>query len=338
MIGFTREFSDINRTLEAGVKNGFTHLEIAEGAGAALSGLSGVAAGRSFNLLPEIDRDALAREATGNPNVLFQKFSSPLFPIANRLRGPGSAELLGQTVRFPLNNRAHAGAEAHHLHGTLFRRPSDLVRVLRDYDRTTSESIFRAGEHSDWAEAAEISIFHSLIGGKYRYELRATNRGSAPIPVGFGAHPYFRLPSGEAGTARLLIPADRVAEIDGHANVFPTGKWRATADTRFDFNSPRTMPGGPFDHFFHFSANGPRSVELRDEAARIGFRMSAASANILGAQFYYPGAGDVFALELVTHLPDPRAATWGDEPTGIRLLQSGETESYAFEIEVFTLA
>jgi hypothetical protein len=37
-------------------------------------------------------------------------------------------------------------------------------------------------------------------------------------------HPYFNLPSGDRSQVRMHIPADKLAEVDGYDNVFPTGK------------------------------------------------------------------------------------------------------------------
>jgi len=329
-----------------------TSFSILEDAGAALARLSGFVNGKAVSLLPEVDLRLLASEYAIDSNRIFQKVASPLFPIANRLRDPraepdvsidpndpsGHATLLGTNVRFPMNHRGSGDASPpHHLHGSLFRRRADST-VTSEGPRTAStESIFKTRPLTNWAEEVEVTIRHSLSEGKYRYELRAKNRGEHSVPIGMGAHPYFQLPSGDPKSARLFLPSIRVAEIDGLGNVFPTGRWISVPQSRFDFCSPAPLPDGGFDHFFLFDPIGPRALELQDHTTGVAFRVSARSPNILGTQFYYPGSGSIFALEFVTHLPDPREAVWGNQPTGLRLLAPGETETYAFEIEIRAL-
>jgi aldose 1-epimerase len=52
----------------------------------------------------------------------------------------------------------------------------------------------------------------------------ARNVGAEDEPMALGWHPYINLPSGDRTQVRVRIPADKVAEIDGYDNVFPTGQ------------------------------------------------------------------------------------------------------------------
>ncbi|MBC7385481.1 MAG: aldose 1-epimerase [Cryobacterium sp.] len=322
------------------VPDAFHTALIAGAAGSALVQLSGVCRGKPVRIFPNQDHAAVAGEMASNPNRLFQVFGSPLFPIANRLRGPaGQANVLGKTIHFPLNHHGKlADAEPHHLHGNLFSRTADSIRNGESEGEAFSTSVFHANKDGAWASELEVTVRHSLQNGSYTFEMTAENKGNESVPVGFGAHPYFELPSGDPFRATLQIPADRVAEIDNFDNVFPTGRWFPTENSRFDFRTHSPLPGRGFDHFFHFDGRKGARIELHDGAAGVAFRMTALTENILGAQFYYPGTGSVFALELVTHVPDPRVETWGEEKTGMRLLNPGETETYAFSIEVYSIA
>jgi aldose 1-epimerase len=344
---FPLDLQVLSRPWEAHLHAGFDTATVAVGAGSALAQLSGSVGGNRFDVMPKIDFVDLETRATVDVNELFTKLASPLFPLANRLRDPaaeraqtplnflGAAALNGYPVHFRLNHRAPGpDSPAHHLHGSLFARAPDSTRISESENSSNVECVFEPRAGNDWSEGVHIVVRHSLTEGKYRFEIEAENRSESVIPVGFGAHPYFRLPSGDSKSARLFIPADRIGEIDNFTNVFPTGLLKNVAGSRFDFSQPK-CPEGNFDHFFHFPKTIRPTIELSDMKNRVGYRMSALTENIIGAQFYYPGNGDVYALELVTHFPDPRTAIWGDGPTGIRSLEPGGRDRYGFEIELF---
>jgi aldose 1-epimerase len=342
----------IERPLPPSRTSGLTSIEFDPAAGAGTAALRGKVAGRDVSVFPDFDPDRFAAAYARNPNRAFQVLGAPLFPLANRLRDPacecevdpdayrpvGRATVLGVEVRFPLNQRTGgAGSPAHLLHGSLFRRRPSASRTDVSETATVYTAEFAPAPTGDWSAAAAVTLTQALRDGHAEFGLEAKNTGATPMPVGFGHHPYFHLPSGDVKAARLRIPGRRVAEIDGLANVFPTGRWLPVADSPFDFTALRPLPPGrSYDHFWHFDG-GPAEIELRDEAARVGFRLRALTPNCVGAQFYYPGTGATLALELVTNLPDPRREVWGEEPTGMRLLTPGESARYAVAIEVFAL-
>ena len=279
-----------------------TSFSILEDAGAALARLSGFVNGKAVSLLPEVDLRLLASEYAIDSNRIFQKVASPLFPIANRLRDPraepdvsidpndpsGHATLLGTNVRFPMNHRGSGDASPpHHLHGSLFRRRADSTITSEGPRTASTESIFKTRPLTNWAEEVEVTIRHSLSEGKYRYELRAKNRGEHSVPIGMGAHPYFQLPSGDPKSARLFLPSIRVAEIDGLGNVFPTGRWISVPQSRFDFCSPAPLPYGGFDHFSFLirSDRAPSNSKIIPPASLSGSareaRISSALSSII---------------------------------------------------------
>jgi galactose mutarotase-like enzyme len=342
----------IERALPTGRDSGLTSVELDPAAGAGTIALRGTVAGRAVSVFPDFDAARFAAEYARDPNRAFQVLGSPLFPLANRLRDParergvdpdpyrpsGRAKVLGVEVEFPLNHRAGGpGDPSHLLHGSLFRRRPSASHVDPRESDTAYTADFAPAETGDWSAAAVVTVRHVLRDGRAEFSIEAKNTGSAPMPVGFGYHPYFRLPSGDPKSARLRIPGRRVGEIDGFANVFPTGRWLPVEGSPFDFTALRALPSGEnYDHFWHFDG-GSAEIELHDVAAGVGFRLRGLTPNIMGAQFYYPGTGATLALELVTNLPDPRTEVWGAESTGMRLLAPGESDRYAVAIEVFAL-
>jgi aldose 1-epimerase len=70
-----------------------------------------------------------------------------------------------------------------------------------------------------------LEVTFTLSGASLRIAARATNRGEAPMPMGFGLHPWFRLPL-EAGEDRedyrLRVPASSQWELT--EDKLPTGR------------------------------------------------------------------------------------------------------------------
>ena len=117
------------------------------------------------------------------------------------------------------------------IHGTLTaHRGWRLERLAADADR----AVLEAGlDYGDWPELLAAFPFpHRLTvtatvepsGLTVATELAAT--GERPVPVGFGWHPYLRLPGAPRAAWRLLLPHRAHLELDDRG--LPTGA--ATAE------------------------------------------------------------------------------------------------------------
>lgn len=338
-------------------------LEVAQAAGATPIRLEVVSAtGREFNLLGPGDAETLeghyrSRLQAGDPfasNVFFQPGAAgPLIGLANRLTGqevrPGvlQARVLGILVSAPINHGLKPGQRPHHLHGVGFDKQTEVV-IHSDFEGLHLRAFFEPGFHGPyWTGHFSAQIHHRLHDGNYEFHLQIKNEGTVEIPMGAGSHPYFWALSQDSGSVALRIPGRRLVEIDNYENVLPTGRLQEISpESEFDFRARggRALDEKYLDNMWvdlEPDPDGFAFVEFFDRSMQLGFRMTATTKNIKGAQVFAPkpGAGasrQVFAaLELVTNLPDPREELWGNTPTGMTRLSPGETLEYGYRIEPF---
>ena len=241
--------------------SGITEFAFAPGIGSATTALRARIHGETLDVFPVRDLAAYERAAAGDPNLSFKTFNVPLFPMTNRLLPdpvPGTelkpvhlgesftATVEGTKVRMEFNNQgAESGAIPHHLHGLLYDQPTTDIGIRTGVSLTT-RSTFRDFFHGRWIGDAEVAIDQGLAeDGTFRYAIEARNVGHSPMPVGFGSHCYFRMPSRDPSAIKLIIPSRRTAVIDNLDNVLPTGKFTELRGTDGPLNfNPR---GGGYD-------------------------------------------------------------------------------------------
>lgn len=161
--------------------------------------------------------------------------------------------------------------------------------------------------------------------------------------MAIGWHPYFRIPSGRRGQARLRIPAAARLPVNDYDEVLPTGAVLPVEGTPYDFAlfGGRELGEAYLDDCFtglQRSATGEAVCELVDPAAGYGLRLASASPEVIAVQAYAPPAHAFVAIEPQTSFADPYGAEWGAAATGARLLQPGEALEYRVRIELFAPA
>jgi aldose 1-epimerase len=78
--------------------------------------------------------------------------------------------------------------------------------------RSTLDSVDHPDAHEGFPFPYRVEATYRLDGTGLRLHFRATNTGDGPLPFGFGAHPFFKIPLGGRGAAEdclLHIPAAR---------------------------------------------------------------------------------------------------------------------------------
>ena len=287
--------------------------------------------GKKISVFPQKSASDIEARIQKNTNVAFEEWMAPLFPLANRLRlNQGEALVSGVPVRMPENL-----SQGVHLHGLLYDRRADHTEVSSDGSSVRFD--FKNALREYWHGSAAVSVTHAIRNGVYVFSMVAKNTGKLAIPVGFGAHPYFQIPSGDPTAVLLKVGSSYFAEVDDLKSVLPTGRWSSVGGTPVDFRKEVPLPSQVVDHYFRLDPEARPQVELIDLREKILYRVTGLTPNITGAQIYYPGHGSVVAIEWVTHHPDPRAEVWGDQSTGIQLLQPGKETNYSFQIEVMEL-
>jgi aldose 1-epimerase len=157
------------------------------------------------------------------------------------------------------------------------------------------------------------------------------NRGPSSAPVGYGLHPYWRIPGrrvpaprpvrerGRAG-ALVRIPADHVMEL---VDLIPTGKLIPVAGTEYDWREFRSLEGVEIDAVFYpRSIGGAAHLAFPDEGVALKLE---ASENLKHMICYAPAGQPFVCLENLTCSPDaPNLYRRGfRDESGLTIVPSG---------------
>jgi aldose 1-epimerase len=198
--------------------------------GANLTGFGAVVRGNELETMLQPADESAARSA--------DQYGAPvLFPFPNRLR-EGRARFGGREIQIAL-----PAGRPWAIHGLVRSAAWTVERPSAADD----EAIARFSIESDAATLAQFpfAYYHALTyrlrGTTLRLEVEVRNTGDAPMPIGFGWHPYFRLPL-PPGTSRegavIDVPAASQWRLD--ANLLPTGEIAPVPADR-DFREPRPL-------------------------------------------------------------------------------------------------
>jgi len=292
--------------------------------------------------------DDEAGEFPGNPSYFFG--GAVLLPFANRIRGTLAPDgktietsILGKTVRLPANAGGRKpGAERYAMHGLLLASRVEDVRRETMEEQDALRATFQAGDFErHWVSSTEVSFEVVLRSESFTFTVTARNVGTEVLPMAIGWHPYFALPSGRRGQARLHVPAQRRLLVHDYDEVIPTGEVAPVAGTPYDFS----MPGGRalgdlfLDECFvdlERSDEGLVVAEIVDPEARYGVRAVTDAPDLRAVQVFAPQDIGFIALEPQYNWIDPFGAEWGaGEDTGMALLQPGAATRYSVRLELF---
>jgi aldose 1-epimerase len=122
------------------------------------------------------------------------------------------------------------------IHGFVLNRPWRVIEqgdqhVVGQFHASADEPTLR----DCWPADFRITLAYRLAGNVLAIEARLENPGEAPLPMGFGVHPYFRVPfapagvvdSQAAGRCRLRVPAAEYWEL---ADMLATGRRLPSGD------------------------------------------------------------------------------------------------------------
>ena len=274
--------------------------------------------------------------------------SAFLVPYPNRIRGKLSAdgktvttEWEGHKLTLPANNLGKLPtAERHAMHGLIVRSNTDGLSVDHVKGGEEVTGVIHAGDFGGhWLSKTDLMFTIRLTADAVDATVEAQNVGEVNEPIAIAWHPYFNIPSGDRSQAKLHIPAEKVAEVDGYDNVFPTGKVLPVAGTRFDLRAPGGKAlGTEFfdDNWSHLDwKDGAATVEVIDPAAKYGVKIQGLSPQIKAIQVYAPVAKQFVAVEHQYNFGDPFGKEWGKIDTGMVTLKPGESTKWHVRIKVF---
>jgi aldose 1-epimerase len=140
-----------------------------------------------------------------------------LFPFPGRIGGT-TLEYGGRSYSLEAGDgRGNA------IHGFVLNRPWRVIeqstsRVVGQFQAAVDDAALADA----WPADFRITVAYALEGNTLSIDALLENPGDAPLPMGFGVHPYFRVPLGSANAARgdaaakcvVRVPADEYWELD----------------------------------------------------------------------------------------------------------------------------
>jgi galactose mutarotase-like enzyme len=281
-------------------------------------------------------------------NLGYRLGSAFLVPYPNRIRGKLSAdgktlttEWNGHAITLPANNIGHLPtAERHAMHGLILKAKTDGVQVKKIAGGEEVVGIIHAGDFGGhWLSKTDLVITVSLTADAVDATIVAKNVGGEDEPIAIAWHPYFNLPSGDRTQARVHIPANTTAEVDGYDNVFPTGKIVPVDGTRFDLRAPEGKAlGKEFfdDNWNHLNwVDKKVTVRVIDPAANYGVDIIGFSPEIKALQMYAPPTQHFVAIEHQYNFGNPFGKEWGKTDTGMVTLKPGQSTKWHVRLHVF---
>ena len=146
---------------------------------------------------------------------------------------------------------------------------------------------------------SRLGLTLRCIEGGIEYGFCFENRGDAPAPVGFGLHPFWKVP-GRREDVTVTIPCEKIMTLE---NLIPTGETQSVAGTELDLRHGRRLSEMEMDAVFLDRIGGaaPATIEYRDRGTKLSLHADA----LFTHQVAYSPAGKTFAcVEYLTCSPN----------------------------------
>jgi aldose 1-epimerase len=347
----------LTRTPTSTTRPEFTSITLAPGRGMEVLQITANFPGRGkVDVLSSPDmveiKKMLDVDDTENGDLGYRLGSAFLVPYPNRIRGKLSAdgktlttEWHGHLLTLPANNVGKLPtAERHAMHGLILKAKTEDVKVSNDTGGGQVTGMIHAGDFGGhWLSKTDLVVKITLKAESVDASIEARNVGNEDEPMAIGWHPYINLPSGDRGQVKIHIPADKLAEVDGYDNVFPTGKMLPVEGTRYDLRAAGGVALGTNmfdDNWSHidWTSTGKMSaatVQVIDPAAHYGVDIMGLSPEIKTIQMYAPPTKSFVAIEHQFNFADPFGAEWGAMNTGMVTLKPGQSTNWHVRLHVF---
>jgi len=182
-----------------------------------------------------------------------------LYPTPNRVRD-GRFRFDGRDFAFEPNFGPHR------IHGLVIGQPWQLVAQETTDDSASIRCAIDFAPGAAWYE--QFPLPHRLLltvtvtEGAVRWDYEVDNQaGTAPVPYGFGLHPYFRYQGARAETF-VTLPASHWMEAQ---DAFPTGRLVPAAELDYPLGEPISLGARSFDDvFWGVRPDQPTMIDFRD--------------------------------------------------------------------------
>lgn len=254
-----------------------------------------------------------------------------LFPWPGRI-ADGKLSYGGKSLGLPINEPARHNS----IHGLVWNCPFKVARCGPYHMTAALDSRSSAELSNQWPFPFAIEVSYE-IGGGLRIRALIRNLGTAPMPFGFGAHPYFHAPlrsSGSRAEMELQV-ASAAGRWPLNDRMLPVGA-PTPLSGQFDLRAPRAIGEHTYDDVFRLDPNRDPArpcARLIDRGMNLALEIRADAAF---GQFvvYAPPGNPVVALEPYTSAPDALNLAARGIDCGLRELAAGDSFEAGFEIRL----
>lgn len=256
-----------------------------------------------------------------------------LFPWPGRIANARFA-FNGRDYSLPINEPARGNA----IHGFACEQAFRVERRGPYFVKCILDSAEHPALAAIWRWPFVLEIDYE-VGNGLRLHARVCNAGSDAMPFGFGAHPYFHAPLGNAGrrdALELQLDAESRWILDSRMNT--TGVLQPL-DGKYDLRAPRRLGNAAYDDAFRMAASTDASAaraRLLDPALKLAIEVRADPA-FGDFVVYAPLDSPTVALEPYTCAPDAFNLAARGISAGARELAPGESFEAGFEIRISAL-
>ena len=256
-----------------------------------------------------------------------------LFPFPNRVKN-ARYTFDGHEYHLDVNM-----PEGHHLHGLVCYLPWSVDQVASEDRGAVIRCSFNAEDYPDvlrqYPFLFRLTVAYVLSGNLLRCEAEVWNVGSGALPMGFGLHPYFRVPLRPGGSREeclISVPARRIWQLSGEK--LPTGQ-QEPVPPELDFRKPRPLDDIYLDHSY---------TDIVREAGRATCRIIDPHAHVeiierFGPEFpelvvLAPSDRSTVSFEPYSCVTDAINLASQRHDTGLIILQPGDRWKGAVEFTV----
>ncbi len=242
-----------------------------------------------------------------------------LFPFPGRIAG---TEFNWDGHKYQL---AAGDGRGNAIHGFVHERPWRVVeqsgsRVVGQFQAGRDDASLLSKWPSDFCITASYEVSSSSLLADYRLE----NCGAAPLPCGFGTHPYFRLPLGgtAAGDCRVQLPATAAWDL---VDMNATGNCQMLED-RQSYMEGLAFDKMHFDNVFGKLVfdNGLCTTAISDLQSGRTMTMTF-DDQFRELVVYTPPHRSAICIEPYTCVPDCFRLALAGIDAGLRVLAPGES-------------
>lgn len=183
------------------------------------------------------------------------------------------------------------------IHGLVRDEAFQIAKAEREVT-STLDITERHPVHEGFPFPGRLVVVHRLVARGLEVHFEFENLGDSPAPIGYGLHPFWRIP-GDRADVMAKVPGEYTMEL---VDLIPTGKLIPVAETDQDWREYRSLAGVEIDAVFY--PRGP------DEDAGLmflkeGIRLKIeASPNMKHMICYAPGGQPFVCVENLTCSPD----------------------------------